>query len=45
VHEWEQVVRKAASVARGWVMVGYDLGDGSLFNYIMDTQNLLASTT
>jgi Fe-Mn family superoxide dismutase len=35
-------VGKAASAARGWVMVGYDLGDGSLFNYIMDTQNLWA---
>jgi Fe-Mn family superoxide dismutase len=35
-------VRKAASAARGWVMVGYDLNDGSLFNYIMDTQNLWA---
>jgi Fe-Mn family superoxide dismutase len=23
-------------------MVGYDLNDGSLFNYIMDTQNLWA---
>src|SRR3712207_2508242 len=26
----------------GWVMIGYDLNDGSLFNYIMDTQNLWA---
>jgi superoxide dismutase, Fe-Mn family len=42
VQEWKQAVRKAASVARGWVMVGYDLNDGSLFNYIMDTQNLWA---
>jgi Fe-Mn family superoxide dismutase len=40
--EWQQAVRKAASAARGWVMVGYDLNDGSLFNYIMDTQNLWA---
>jgi superoxide dismutase, Fe-Mn family len=39
---WEQGVRKAASAARGWVMVGYDLNDGSLFNYIMDSQNLWA---
>jgi Fe-Mn family superoxide dismutase len=39
---WKDAVRKAASVARGWVMVGYDLNDGSLFNYIMDTQNLWA---
>jgi Fe-Mn family superoxide dismutase len=39
---WQQAVRKAASAARGWVMVGYDLNDGSLFNYIMDTQNLWA---
>jgi superoxide dismutase, Fe-Mn family len=39
---WEQAIRKAASSARGWVMVGYDLNDGSLFNYIMDTQNLWA---
>src|SRR5438874_13567489 len=37
---WKDAVRKAASAARGWVMVGYDLNDGSLFNYIMDTQNL-----
>jgi len=35
-------VRKAASAARGWVMVGYDLNDGPLFNYIMDSQNLWA---
>ncbi|CAN5745552.1 superoxide dismutase [soil metagenome] len=40
--QWSQAVRKAASAARGWVMVGYDLNDGSLFNYIMDTQNLWA---
>ena len=39
---WQQAVRKAASSARGWVMVGYDLNDGSIFNYIMDTQNLWA---
>jgi Fe-Mn family superoxide dismutase len=42
LQEWQQAVRKAASAARGWVMVGYDLNDGSLFNYIMDTQNLWA---
>jgi Fe-Mn family superoxide dismutase len=39
---WQQAVRKAASAARGWVMVGYDLNDGSIFNYTMDTQNLWA---
>jgi Fe-Mn family superoxide dismutase len=39
---WKQAVRKAASSARGWVMLGYDLNDGSLFNYILDTQNLWA---
>jgi superoxide dismutase, Fe-Mn family len=39
---WHQAVRKAASAARGWVMVGYDLNDGSIFNYILDTQNLWA---
>jgi Fe-Mn family superoxide dismutase len=39
---WKQAVRKATSAARGWVMLGYDLNDGSLFNYIMDTQNLWA---
>jgi superoxide dismutase, Fe-Mn family len=39
---WTEAVKKAASAARGWVMVGYDLNDGSLFNYIMDTQNLWA---
>ena len=40
--EWQQAVRKAALAARGWVMVGYDLNDGSIFNYIMDSQNLWA---
>jgi len=42
VDKWGQAVRKAALAARGWVMVGYDLNDGSIFNYIMDTQNLWA---
>jgi Fe-Mn family superoxide dismutase len=42
VHKWFDAVKKAASAARGWVMVGYDLNDGSVFNYIMDTQNLWA---
>jgi Fe-Mn family superoxide dismutase len=42
LQEWKKAVRKAASAARGWVMVGYDLNDGSIFNYIMDTQNLWA---
>ena len=42
VDKWKDAVRKAASAARGWVMVGYDLNDGSLFNYIMDSQNLWA---
>jgi Fe-Mn family superoxide dismutase len=42
VDKWQDAVRKATSAARGWVMVGYDLNDGSLFNYIMDTQNLWA---
>ena len=42
VDKWQAAVRKAAGAARGWVMVGYDLNDGSLFNYIMDTQNLWA---
>ncbi|MBO0745913.1 MAG: superoxide dismutase [Candidatus Dormibacteraeota bacterium] len=42
VEGWKDAVRKAASSARGWVMVGYDLNDGSLFNYLMDTQNLWA---
>jgi len=39
---WQKAVRKAAKAARGWVMVGFDLNDGSIFNYIMDTQNLWA---
>jgi Fe-Mn family superoxide dismutase len=39
---WQEAVKKAASAARGWVMVGYDLNDGSIFNYIMDSQNLWA---
>jgi Fe-Mn family superoxide dismutase len=42
VEMWQKAIRKAASAARGWVMVGYDLNDGSIFNYIMDTQNLWA---
>jgi Fe-Mn family superoxide dismutase len=42
VEGWKDAVRKTASAARGWVMVGYDLNDGSLFNYLMDTQNLWA---
>jgi Fe-Mn family superoxide dismutase len=42
LEEWHHAVRKAASAARGWVMVGYDLNDGSIFNYIMDSQNLWA---
>jgi len=39
---WQKAVRKAAKAARGWVMVGFDLNDGSIFNYLMDTQNLWA---
>jgi Fe-Mn family superoxide dismutase len=39
---WLASVKKAASAARGWVIVGYDLNDGSIFNYIMDSQNLWA---
>jgi superoxide dismutase, Fe-Mn family len=42
IERWKQAVRKAALAARGWVMVGYDLNDGSIFNYIMDSQNLWA---
>ncbi len=42
VEKWKNAVRKAASAARGWVMVGYDLNDGSIFNYLMDSQNLWA---
>jgi Fe-Mn family superoxide dismutase len=42
VEMWKHAVRKAALSARGWVMVGYDLNDGSIFNYMMDTQNLWA---
>jgi superoxide dismutase, Fe-Mn family len=42
IDEWKQAVRKTARAARGWVMVGYDIDDGSIFNYIMDTQNLWA---
>jgi Fe-Mn family superoxide dismutase len=42
VAKWKDAVSKAASAARGWVMVGYDLNDGSIFNYIMDSQNLWA---
>ena len=39
---WKKAVRKAAKAARGWVWVGFDLNDGSIFNYIGDTQNLWA---
>ena len=42
VDKWFDAVKKAASAARGWVLVGYDLNDGSLFNYILDSQNLWA---
>ncbi|MBO0705413.1 MAG: superoxide dismutase [Candidatus Dormibacteraeota bacterium] len=42
IQGWKDAVRKAALAARGWVMVGYDLNDGSIFNYILDTQNLWA---
>jgi Fe-Mn family superoxide dismutase len=42
IEEWKQSVRKAARSARGWVIVGYDLDDGSIFNYLLDTQNLWA---
>jgi Fe-Mn family superoxide dismutase len=42
VQEWHQAVRKATLAARGWVMVGYDLNDGSLFNYVLDSQNMWA---
>jgi superoxide dismutase, Fe-Mn family len=42
VEKWSDAIKKAASSARGWVLVGYDLNDGSLFNYILDTQNLWA---
>jgi superoxide dismutase, Fe-Mn family len=42
LEEWKQAVRKAARSARGWVIVGYDVDDGSIFNYLLDTQNLWA---
>ena len=42
LEEWHHAVRKAARAARGWVIVGYDLNDGSIFNYILATQNLWA---
>ena len=42
VAAWQEAVKKDASAARGWVIVGYDLNDGSLFNYILDSQNLWA---
>ena len=40
--EWTQAVRKGALAARGWGVGGYDLNDGAIFNYLMDSQNLLA---
>jgi Fe-Mn family superoxide dismutase len=42
VDKWQDSIRKAAKAARGWVWVGYDLNDGSIFNYLGDTQNLWA---
>ncbi len=42
VEMWKHAVRKASMAARGWCMVGYDLNDGSLFTYMMDTQSLWA---
>jgi Fe-Mn family superoxide dismutase len=42
VEGWLDALKKGASSARGWVMLGYDLNDGSLFNYLMDSQNLWA---
>jgi len=42
LESWMHAVRVQAMNARGWVMVGYDLNDGSLFNYILDSQNLYA---
>ena len=42
VESWQNAIRVQALNARGWVMVGYDLNDGSLFNYVMDSQNLFA---
>jgi superoxide dismutase, Fe-Mn family len=42
VDKWLNALKKSASAARGWVMVGYDLNDGSLFNYLLDSQNLWA---
>ena len=42
VNKWFDATKKAASAARGWVLVGYDLNDGSIFNYILDSQNLWA---
>jgi len=45
IDEWQYAIRKGTSAARGWVIVGYDLNDGSLFNYLLDTQNLWAVHT
>ena len=42
VDKWLDAVKKAASAARGWVMVGYDLNEGSLFKYVMDSPNMWA---
>ncbi len=42
LESWKHAVRVQAMNARGWAMVGYDLNDGSLFNYVMDSQNLWA---
>ena len=42
LESWQHAVRIQAMNARGWAMVGYALDDGSLFNYVMDSQNLWA---
>jgi Fe-Mn family superoxide dismutase len=42
LESWKNAVRVQAQNARGWVMVGYDLNDGSLFNYVLDSQNMWA---
>src|SRR5437660_12734311 len=34
VATWQQATRTAASAARGWAIVGYDLNDGALVNAI-----------
>jgi len=40
LENWHRAVRKAAAAARGWLITGHDLDDGTVFNHVLDSQNL-----